>query len=418
MRRLPILIVLTALLMGPVDGLAGGYDTPILYSARHIGMGGTAIGFVSDPSALFHNPAGLSHTKFIAVTADFSPILGLITSSPSFDNQNTESDLTFAPFFLAAAGFRITDWMTLGIGAYPVASAGAEYIYTSDKGTETEDRTKIAFIEIAPGISFDLPWNLSLGASYRVTVLSFQRYQNGVDSTKDGMFDMDMKGYSFAGFKVGLQWQPFEWLQAGLVYRHKTTTTVEADSAIAVLPLSDASMEFVLPSSFGVGIRGDMDPIGVPLGIAVDVTYTLQSQNDSAAIEGTVVATGTSGGIPNYYMWNDNLTLRTGLEYAFLKDYKARLGYVFDDKVGNEYYPSAFGTPPTPTHSFTAGLGGRWGMFEANVAYAYRMGSVHVPTKEEREGVDGLELCLACSKGGDYELGMNGFYVDFSLYFD
>ena len=48
---------------------AAGYDTPMLYSARHMGMGGAAIGSVDDPSALFHNPAGLARVRGGAVMA-------------------------------------------------------------------------------------------------------------------------------------------------------------------------------------------------------------------------------------------------------------------------------------------------------------------------------------------------------------
>src|SRR5688572_4305347 len=63
-------LILVALLY-PAAARAGGYDTPMLYSARHIGMGGTAIGYVSDPSALFHNPAGLAQTGRFSVLGDF-----------------------------------------------------------------------------------------------------------------------------------------------------------------------------------------------------------------------------------------------------------------------------------------------------------------------------------------------------------
>ena len=67
-KTIPILLVVLMGLTSSAPVQAGGYDTPILYSARHMGMGGTAISFVDDPSALFHNPAGLSHTKFISLT--------------------------------------------------------------------------------------------------------------------------------------------------------------------------------------------------------------------------------------------------------------------------------------------------------------------------------------------------------------
>src|SRR3954470_16454298 len=94
------LAALTALL--PAGARAGGYDTPMLYSARHMGMGGTAIGYVSDPSALFHNPAGLGQVARAEVLGDFSLLLGRIHGSPGgFNNgRNIDSDLTVAPFFL------------------------------------------------------------------------------------------------------------------------------------------------------------------------------------------------------------------------------------------------------------------------------------------------------------------------------
>ena len=64
-------LVLGLLLWTPA-AWAGGYDTPMLYSARHMGMGGTAISGVNDASALFHNPAGMArldappHARFLA----------------------------------------------------------------------------------------------------------------------------------------------------------------------------------------------------------------------------------------------------------------------------------------------------------------------------------------------------------------
>src|SRR6187402_2873166 len=70
------------LLSAPHVARAGGYDTPMLYSARHMGMGGTAIGYVRDPSALFHNPAGLGHIERGEVLGDFSLLVGKIHASP------------------------------------------------------------------------------------------------------------------------------------------------------------------------------------------------------------------------------------------------------------------------------------------------------------------------------------------------
>ena len=43
--------------------VAGGYDTPMLYAGEHMGLGGAAVAGVDDPSALFHNPAGLAQVR-------------------------------------------------------------------------------------------------------------------------------------------------------------------------------------------------------------------------------------------------------------------------------------------------------------------------------------------------------------------
>ena len=42
-----LLALVAALCTMPALASAAGYDTPMLYTARHMGMGGTAIGYVS-----------------------------------------------------------------------------------------------------------------------------------------------------------------------------------------------------------------------------------------------------------------------------------------------------------------------------------------------------------------------------------
>ena len=112
---------------------AGGYDTPILYSARHMGMGGTAIGYVNDPSAMFHNPAGLGGVRGLELMANLSPLTGSITSSPgSGPDTMAGPDGTFparttapaiSPLFLLGAAYRLAEPVTFGLGFYPVAAA-------------------------------------------------------------------------------------------------------------------------------------------------------------------------------------------------------------------------------------------------------------------------------------------------------
>lgn len=414
MKRSALVFSLLLSLVIPSVAMAGGYDTPILYSARHMGMGGAAIGYVSDATALYHNPAGLGQIQFLNVTGDFSPLLGKIVSSPASNGQNAESDLTFAPFFLVGAGVRVMDWLTVGVGVYPVASAGASYTYKNVAGKDILDKTKLVFIEVAPGFAVDLPLNLRLGATYRATIISFQRQQGPAEGGL-GNYDMDLSGTNFGGFKVGLQWNPIPMLQAGVVYRHKTVTDVSADSSKLFLQeWGKTTMDITLPSKLGFGVRGDLGPVGA----ALDLEYGFNSQNEKSSIKATSLKEGSPDfELLSLYHWSDSMTLRAGLEWSLLI-LKLRGGYIYDAKVSNEMYPSAFGTPPDATQTITAGVGVSIGLAEVNLAYAYRFGTATVTEDDLSSTVHPeKEICLPCSKAGDYELTMHGLYLDASISF-
>lgn len=411
---------------------AGGYDTPILYSARHMGMGGTAQGYVNDPSALFHNPAGLANVKNISVLGDFSLVLGSLKSSPStltrLNDANPESELTVAPFFLVGGAFRVHENITLGVAVYPVASAGGLY-KTSGTLTNLEDETTLVFIEAAPGVAVNLPYGINLGASYRVTYASLDRR---IESDAGKVVDLSLSGLNFASFRLGAQWAAIEEetieaadayrrLSFGLMYRHKTSIDLTADSATVFgSPVSDAETTFILPSRLVFGTRGDWGRFGG----AVDVEYGFNSQNDVSKISGTCVQTGgCTGGIDegakasfsSVFDWKNAITLRTGLEYRLLEAgrLKPRVGYIFDGTTSSKQYPTGFGTPPAPTHSITLGCGYDFGALEANLAYAYRFGSTTVTAADI-----GPRTCEFCGGAGDYSISMHGIYADVSYDFE
>jgi long-subunit fatty acid transport protein len=419
-----LLAAMTALL--PVAARAGGYDTPMLYSARHMGMGGTAIGFVDDPSAMFHNPAGLGHTQQLGLTADFSLLLAKVHASPSIlpGAQDIDSKQTVAPLFLLGGAYRLKKWVTVGLGIFPIASAGATYRYQS--GTSTiENRTRLVFLEATPGVAFNLPGRVRLGAGYRITYVSLERYQ-GIpsDPATTPVLDFDMTGLNWAGFRVGAQWTATDWLQLGAVYRHRISTEISNTHGTALLmPFTDIKTTFRLPSKLGGGARFDLGPVG----LAVDGEYLFNEENDAYALEGKSVPTAsapmsTAYQAPNVFDWKNEVTVRVGGEYRLLRTAEGRrrlslrAGYVYDGKTTNALYPSAFGTPPGPTHVFTGGAGWNGGRWQVNAAFARRQGSGAVTAKDV---MDRPRTCVFCGDAGKdpYRIGINGFYVDFGYGF-
>lgn len=419
---------------GSSRAFAAGYDTPILYTARHLGMGGTAIGYVDDPSALFHNPAGLRHTKRFSLLGDVSLLLGNITGSPAEDAIEADSETTVAPFFMLAASGRVTPWLTLGFAVYPVASAGGTYKYEdTGSGLEITDSTTLIFFEASVAAAVEIPdYNLSFGLGYRVTYVSLTRERLPTDRTTDnitnygaGATDFSASGVSFAGFRLGVQWQPIPEFEVGFSYRHKTETDIEATgptpgpddppcAAPCVLGSSVESIEttFTLPSRLGVGLRmnlGDFSWAG-------DLEYTIQSQNQRTDF--TATTSGLEIPVPNVFDWKDGLTGRLGFEYRLLDGkLPLRLGYIWENRVTSRPYVTAFGTPPGTTHVATVGGGYEVGGFRVDVAYAYRTSKGRVTESQITEGrsdPEGPGACPFCGFAGDYSLTMHGIYVSAS----
>lgn len=385
---------------------AAGFDTPILYTARHQAMGGTAIGYVDDASAAFHNPAGLQGVRGLAFTGDFSMILGKVRGSPT-RTDNLESQTVVAPFFLAGGAYRVHEWLTLGLAAFPVASGGAEYKYPVG-GVNWIDKTEILFLEASPLVSLNvpkdrwLPGKLAFGAGWRFNYVTFDRKRGEPDRLQ--YLDLEMSGKSFGGFRVGVQYQPIEPLKLGLVFRNKVTVRTEADSATVLLsPATDASLDFILPAKLGFGARLDLGHFG----IASDVEYAFQSQNKRPPLTGTLM--GSDAEVQNVFDWKNGITWRSGVEYRIgdLPQVPLRVGYIYDTRVSNPIYPSAFGTPPGPTHTFTFGAGYKQETWQVNWAFTRRMGSATVDRTDPS--------CVFCGYPGKYEITMTGFYVDASV---
>jgi len=402
--------------LAATPALAGGYDTPILYSAQHMGMGGAAIAYVDDPTAMFHNPAGLARSLGLTFTINATLILGSIQSTPDVTSgvtHESEPIMALAPLIGIAA--RPVDWLAFGVAFYPVASAGAEYKYKSATDADVENNTSVVFLEITPSVAFKLPGNVTLGAGWRIIMASLDRkLTNSLFN-----FDAQLSGTNLGGMRVGAQWEPIPELSIGVVYRNKTTTTLVDESGDALTPVFPADRrietDFTLPSKLAFGARLKLDPIR----IAVDLEYAFQSENArSQFLFGDEKDPGNfpdpEDGLVNVFRWADAFTLRTGVEYALDDRYFFRGGFIYDSQVSNEKYPSAFGTPPTSTMTLTAGFGMKCNDdWKFNFAFAHRFGSTDV----ERGLTTEDETCLPCSGDGPYELTMTGIYLDFTYSF-
>jgi long-subunit fatty acid transport protein len=189
------------------------------------------------------------------------------------------------------------------------------------------------------------------------------------------------------------------------VFRNKIEVDATADEGTALgQEATDPELTFVLPAKMGFGTRFDYDAFGA----AVDFEYGFFSQNKAEPLRGTI--DGEPGEVSNAFFWNDAVTLRVGAEYRLGQEHNipVRLGYIFDAQVSNEAYPTAFGTPPTPTNTLTGGVGFAWDAYRINLAYAYRFGSTTVSEDDLAPAAE----CRFCGVEGDYAIRTHGLYFD------
>ncbi len=418
-----------AVLMTASTAAAAGYDIPILYSARHIGAGGTAVADVHDSSAIFHNPSGMGQIGKGNLLIDVSLLNGELRSTPYlFGPRSITSEPVIAPFFLVGGSGRVHDYVTLGMAVYPVAAASGEYKYQQD-GQDVTDKTSLIFMEASPAIAVNIDKiGLRIGFGYRVTYASLARSRNSPPALGSIPTDVDIKmtGFSFAGFRAGFQWRFTDYFSIGMNYRSKTKTKIDqsgdADRSSGKPSgqgsyWTKAETEITLPARISGGFRFDW----AQFAFMSDFEWGFNSQNDSLTIHTEPV----DAAIANVFKWRDQWTWRAGAEYRVYEEkIPLRLGFIYDSRSTNFKYPSGFSTPPTDTYSVTAGIGYDHGPWEINVAYARRFGKVLIddpvnpqtPSTED-DSLRQTELlaeCPACGYAGDYKFGINGFYVDFS----
>jgi len=411
MRSLMAVSVAAAVcLTTPGVALADGYETPNLYSARHVGQGTTGIAYVDDPTALARNPAGLSGTDFVSLIIDFSFLLTQVTGSPATDNQNLESDIKPVPLGLAGAAYRVTDWLTFGLATYPVAAAGADYIYDNAAGNEIANSLELIFWEISPGVSFDIPGGVKFGAGWRVTVVSLTQFE-GPRGADDGANDFQAVGVDLLGFRVGLQWEVYDGIEVGAVYRHTIYPKIDGEGRL-LNQEGKIETEFTLPAILGFGARGELGPVA----LSADFEWGFHSQAEDDLLEFTTDS-GVEIPLENIQNWDDGATVHVGVEYLVtgLEALALRAGYIWDQNSTDPAYPSPWGTPPGDTHMPSFGAGWDGGPWEVNVAWSWRFGDGEA-TQEAFDLRD--RPCEPCGRVGEYAVDLHGIYVDFSWEFE
>jgi len=351
--------------------------TPV-HGAKAAGMGTAFVGLADDPSAITHNPAGLTQLKGTNI---YGGVTAVIPSteyiSPSGASEDTNFRVFPPPHFYISSDFNMEN-VVLGLGIFSPFGIGGRYWSEQGLTRYVSTESTITTLAINPTLAWRVTPKLSVGLGVYY-LHSFNTSEKMLDQSMlgapDGKFSLNADGGGW-GYNLGILWAPIEKLHFGFAYRSKVSVDQKGDAELgniapALQPLfggshfkTDVETSVTFPEivSFGVAYK----PI-TRLTLAFDVEWVRWSRFKQQIIylKNEVPAAGFSDIVIDL-AWNDQWLIKFGLEYYLTENFALRTGYAFAESQVPDHTLSP-ASPDGNAHNFSIGFGyktGKW-IFDA-----------------------------------------------------
>lgn len=360
-------LIATLLLVGGPAGMvfAGG---PI-HGARAAGMGTAFIGLADDPSALLHNPAGITQ---LPGTQLYGGITGLYLSSEFNRNGNrekTENRFFFPPHLYLT---RADDSGKLAFGlalTAPFGIGGRQW----DQHGQTRylaTRSQVATLALNPTLAWRATPKLSLaaGLSYLFAdLLAERRLDQSRLEAADGRARIQADGDGW-GFNLGLLYHGSRFWQLGLAYR--SPIRVDYHGRLKLSGIAPPLQPLFAGADFSSRLRSRADfPEILSAGLAffpsprLTLALDLEKVNWSSFDKNEIRLNRTvpAAGIDNSTTeldWRDSWQFKIGGEYHLDGNWRLRAGFALINGV----VPEAGLSPENPDadqYNFSFGCGRR-----------------------------------------------------------
>lgn len=371
-RRIFYLLLGTCLLTSL--SFSGGF---LIYEhgAAAMAQGGAFVARAYDPSALFHNPAGIAWLSGTQISLGTT----LITSKSSVElpkyslidptwtgSANQKSQIFYpSTFYLTHS---LNEKITLGLGFFSPYGLGTEW-----ENPKTFPLRYIAYktdmktFFINPTVAYRINENFSIafGVSYIYANIKYKRY----DILEPPMVPMPMdievilEGKdSFAfGFNAGLLYKKDNF-SFGLSYRSRSTLNFEGDLSMGTLMKMSGKADIKLPDVFMFGIAYK---ISDRFEVEGDVQYTLWSVYDELVLK--------VEGLEDQKIeqnWENVFIFRIGGQYQLNESFALRAGFLYDfTPQPVEFMDSSL--PDADRWAVTAGFGYKVNNFAIDFAFQY-----------------------------------------------
>ena len=224
-----------------------------------VARGNAAVAGVTNPSAIYYNPAGLSAIQ----RSEISQGVYLFVPDTEFTSATTgrtveeQSDVFFQPHFFAALPLRGD--VTVGAGVFSPFGQSTEWPANSGfAGLATF--SEVIYVSGAIAASWRVSPSLALGAGLhfshaRVDLNRMTAIAPGVVRS----FGFKGRDNAFSG-NVGLQWRPLPVHTFGLHYQRKTSFTFDGTAAVTGVLAQSGRLDWTFPDNIAAGWQWTFAP--------------------------------------------------------------------------------------------------------------------------------------------------------------
>jgi long-chain fatty acid transport protein len=364
---------------------ANGFGLPD-QDAFATARGEAFVATADNPSAIYYNPAGITHLNGDNLRGGVYGIYLDPSYSPPNGGQTFHSSDNFAavPQFFYTHTVRDAP-LSFGLGVY--APFGGNMNWPQDTGFRSVAiGGSLKYITINPVVAVKLLPGLSVGGGVMVNYgnLSMSQGLLKYAAPLANFFDFTGDGWS-VGYNAGILWQPHPKISFGATFRSSASLNFQGNTDFQLQPHpyptpqqrnASASFTFPLTTVFGVSYRPTPK-----WNLEFDANYTDWHSFNTVTIEQSppTVDQPFYQNVPVNLDWQASWMYEFGVTRYFDSGWHVSAGYVFNENsVPDTYYTPL--AADMDRDFFSIGTGFKGKTFDFDVAYQFGYGPSHTVT--------------------------------------
>lgn len=342
-----------------------------VHGARAAGMGTAFIGLADDPSALLHNPAGITQLTGSYVYGGVTVLSSSSEYSSASADERTRDQLYFPPHLYLTSDFG-TGQLVFGLALDSPFGIGGRQWDEQGATRYLSTENMIATFAVNPAVAWKVTPKLSVAAGIDYLYADMQmerRVDQSLVGAADGRARVETDGDGW-GYNLGLLYQPSDYWQLGVAYRSQIQVDFNGDMrlsgiALPLQPLFGGASFFTaartaatFPEIYSIGVAlwpNDRLVVAMDFELVRWSSFDRTNMNIAQPIPAAGVTDTTT-----VLDWNDSRQFKIGGEYRLNETWRLRAGYAFIQGVVPEYTLGPE-NPDADQHNFSIGAGWQHG---------------------------------------------------------